>query len=250
MLDLIGKKILISGASSGIGRECAIFCSKIGATLIIIGRDKSRLQNTLDSLSGKNHIQLLLDITDFESLESVISKAIENIGKIDGFLHCAGIESTVPLRSMNAKKYRELFSVNTISALELSRIISKKKNINPNGASFIFISSVMGILGASGKVGYCSSKSALISASKAMAVELAPKKIRVNCVLPGMVETEMTKKMILELPTESAKEIKTKHPLGYGETIDIANLCAFLLSDLSKWITGTELVIDGGYSCQ
>lgn len=250
MLNLNGKNIIITGASSGIGKECAISCSEVGANVVIVGRNEARLQDTFDSLKGENNLQIQQDVTSYDKLEMIVIESVNKLGKIDGFIHCAGVEKTIPLKNMNPEKYEDLFAVNTISALELARILSNKKYCNPMGASFIFISSVMANLGAMGKVGYCSSKSALISASKAMAIELAPKKIRVNCLLPGMVETEMVKKMIEELPEESVNEIRAKHPLGFGKTSDIANVCIFLLSDLSKWITGTEIIIDGGYSCQ
>jgi NAD(P)-dependent dehydrogenase (short-subunit alcohol dehydrogenase family) len=250
MLDLKGKNIFITGASSGIGSRSAILCSELGASVIISGRNKDRLQKIFNSLSGDRHLQFVQDVTSYNQLEPIISESVTKLGKIDGFIHSAGIEMTYPLRNMSAEKYHELFAVNTISALELGRILSKKKYYNPLGASFVFISSVMGNLGAVGKVGYCSSKSALVSGSKAMALELAQKSIRVNCVSPGIVETEMVKKMIIELPEESVDEIQSKHPLGFGKPDDIANICAFLLSDLSKWITGSDIVIDGGYSCQ
>ncbi len=250
MLSLQGKNILITGASSGIGSKCAVICSTLGANVILIGRDGKRLNETLHKLSPGNHLHFQQDVTAFEELEAIVSQSVEKIGKIAGFIHCAGIETTVPLQSMSAAKYQEIFAINTISAFEFSRILSKKKYVEPSGASFVLLSSIMGVLGAAGKVAYCSSKSALISGSKAMALELAAKKIRVNCVLPGMVETEMVQRMITELPEESVKLIRGKHPLGFGEPADVANLCAFLVSDLSKWITGTEIIIDGGYSCQ
>ena len=249
MLDLKGKNILITGASSGIGSQCAITTSELGAKVIIIGRNKTRLQDTFNKMLGNGHLQIILDITIYDKLDEMVQESVSKLGRIDGFIHCAGIEKTTPLKSMNPKKYQEIFSINTISALEICRILSKNKFHNPLGSSFVLISSVMGNLGSPGKVGYCSSKSALTSASKAMAIELAPKKIRVNCVLPGMVQTEMVSKMIHELSHDSVNEIRSRHPLGFGETSDISNICAFLMSDLSKWITGTELTIDGGYSC-
>jgi NAD(P)-dependent dehydrogenase (short-subunit alcohol dehydrogenase family) len=156
----------------------------------------------------------------------------------------------MPLQIMNYSKYNELFSINTIAAFEFSKIISKKKYYNSVGASFIFISSIAGILGVSGKIGYCSSKAALVNGARAMALELANKKIRVNSILPGLVNTEMFQKIKAELSEESLLDIYKRHPLGIGNPQDVANLCAFLLSDLSNWITGSDYLIDGGYSCQ
>ena len=141
-----------------------------------------------------------------------------------------------------------MFSVNVIAGFELAKIISKKKYLYKNGASFVFISSVMGILGQLGKIGYCSSKGSLISGVKAMALELASKKIRVNCILPGVVETEMSNEMFQKLSEESKKNIVDMHPLGLGKPEDIAYACVYLLSDSARWVTGTNLIIDGGYS--
>jgi NAD(P)-dependent dehydrogenase (short-subunit alcohol dehydrogenase family) len=250
MISLENKNILITGASSGIGRECAVVLSKIGANVILIGRDLIRLKQTLDLLESNNHLMYQMDVTEYNNIETIIADSVNKIGKIDGFVHCAGIEMTLPLQSMNYNKFNLLFSVNTIAAFEFSKIVSKKKYCNGLGASFVFISSVTGLLGVNGKIGYCSSKAALIAGGKAMALELANKKIRVNTILPGMVDTEMFQKIKGELSEESLLDIQKRHPLGIGQPNDVSNLCAFLLSDLSKWITGSDYIIDGGYSCQ
>jgi NAD(P)-dependent dehydrogenase (short-subunit alcohol dehydrogenase family) len=134
-----------------------------------------------------------------------------------------------------------------IAGFELAKILSKKKYSHEQGSSFVFISSVMGILGQKGKVGYCCSKGAVITGCKAMALELAPKNIRVNCVLPGVVKTEMTEKLFKIIPQESKDNIIAMHPLGLGTPDDIANACVFLLSDASRWVTGANLLVDGGY---
>jgi NAD(P)-dependent dehydrogenase (short-subunit alcohol dehydrogenase family) len=149
---------------------------------------------------------------------------------------------------MKPSYYENMFAVNVIAGFELAKIISMKKYLNESEASFVFIASVMGLLGQPGKVGYCSSKGALLSGTKAMALELAAKNVRVNCVLPGVVETPMTKKMLEKLPEDAMQSIKNMHPLGLGKPEDIANVATFLLSDASRWITGTSLIVDGGYS--
>lgn len=250
MITLEGKNILVTGASSGIGRECSILMSNLGARIILVGRDYDNLNETKNNLKKNKHCIVELDVNTFDQYEAKISEAVTEIGKINGFIHSAGIELTSPLRAMNSDKYNHLFSVNTFSAFEFSRILSKQKYLDEYGASFVFISSVTGKLGVSGKLAYCSSKGALISGAKALALELAKKNIRVNTVLPGIVNTRMVNRMRSELPEESFSEILNNHPLGFGEPIDVANLCAFLVSDLSRWITGSEYVIDGGYSCK
>lgn len=246
--DLTGKTIVITGASSGIGQECAIATSKAGANVVLLGRDLNRLESTYSQLAEGNHLYFSQEITGYDKLEGIIQQVFEKIGKISGFIHSAGIEMTLPLRSMKANDYEQLFAINVIAGFEIARILSKKKYCDEQSASFVFISSVMGLLGQIGKIAYCSSKGALISGCKAMALELAPKNIKVNCVLPGVVKTRMTDKMFENLSEESMNSIKTMHPLGIGVPEDVAHACVFLLSDAARWITGTSLVVDGGYS--
>ena len=248
IFDLKNKNIIVSGASSGIGRQCAVTFSQLGANVILIARNEERLKDTFNKLKKGNHLTISQDITEYDKLEEVVNTAVGKIGKISGFVHSAGIEMTVPLRSMTPSYYENMFAINVISGFELARIISKKKYLDEKGVSLIFISSVMGMLGQSGKIGYCASKGALISGSKAIALESAKKNIRVNCVLPGVVETEMSNKMFGNLPEESKRSIINMHPLGLGKPEDIASACAFLLSDASRWITGINLIVDGGYS--
>jgi len=250
IFDLDHKNIIVTGASSGIGRQCAITFSQLGANVILIARNEERLKVTFDKLEKGNHLIISQDIIEYNELEEIVRCSVEKVGRISGFVHSAGIEMTVPLRSMTPSYYENMFATNVISGFELARIISKKKYLNEKGANFVFVSSVMGILGQAGKVGYCSSKGALISGAKAMALELAKKNIRVNCILPGVVETEMSNEMFQSLPDESKKEIINMHPLGLGKPEDIANACVFLLSDASRWITGTNLIVDGGYSAK
>jgi len=248
--SLENKNILITGASSGIGRQCAITFSQLGANIILIARNKERLKETYNKLDKGNHLIISQDITEYDKLEQIIKYSVEKVGRISGFVHSAGIEMTLPLRSMQPSYYEKMFSVNVIAGFELAKIISKKKYINKERASFVFISSVMGILGQPGKIAYCSSKGALISGIRAMALELAKKNIRANCILPGVVETEMSNEMFQKLSEESKKSILGMHHLGLGKPEDIASACTFLLSDASRWITGTNLVVDGGYSAR
>jgi len=250
IFNLKNKNIIITGASSGIGRQCAIIFSQLGANVILIARNEERLKDTFNKLDKGNHLIIPQDITEYTKLEEVVNTAVDKIGRIYGFVYSAGIEMTLPLRNIQPFYYEEIFSVNVIAGFELAKIISIKKYLNKNGASFVFISSIMGILGQPGKVAYCSSKGALISGAKAMALELVKKNIRVNCILPGVVETEMINKRFQGLSEESKKEIIDMHPLGLGKPEDIANASAFLLSDAARWITGINLIVDGGYSAR
>jgi NAD(P)-dependent dehydrogenase (short-subunit alcohol dehydrogenase family) len=245
--NLKGKNILITGASSGIGRQCAIALSGWGANLALVARNRPRLESLCRQLKTK-HAIYAYDITQYAGINGIIADAVSRIGKLSGFLHSAGADALLPLQNTGAGVLEELFSVNVVAGLEFARIISDKRYLSPGGAGFVFISSVMGLLGAKGRLGYCASKGALIPAVKAMALELADRKVRVNCLLPGLVETEMSRRMFAALSAENKRAIAQMHPLGLGRPRDIANLCAFLFSDLSRWITGSALVIDGGYS--
>jgi len=225
---LKGENIFITGASSGIGRQCAISCSQMGANVILIARDEERLKETFDKLESGNHLFYSQDIVEYDELESIIKDTVAKTGKISGFIHSAGIEMTLPLKMMKSEYYNNLFSVNVISGFEFAKIISKKKYLDSKGASFVFIASIMGVLGQAGKIGYCSSKSSLISGIKAMSLELVNKRIRCNTISPSVVKTEMSKKMFDSLSEDSKKKIEHMHPLGLGDPIDIANACIYL----------------------
>ncbi|MBN2813647.1 MAG: SDR family oxidoreductase [Bacteroidales bacterium] len=248
MNTLSGKNIVITGASSGIGRQIAIEASREGAGVVLIARNVERLNETLSMLVPGNHLVLPFDVTAFDKVEELIDGVVEKLGPVSGFVHAAGVELTLPFRNTRPEHYNDLFGVNVVAGFELARVISKKKNCDVNGASFLFISSVMGRLGKEGKIAYCASKAALTSSVKAMALELAGKKIRCNVLLPGVVKTSLVEHMFATLPTTSVDEIIKQHPMGLGLPEDIANLAVFLLSDKARWITGSELTIDGGYS--
>jgi NAD(P)-dependent dehydrogenase (short-subunit alcohol dehydrogenase family) len=248
MINLEGKRILITGASSGIGKAFAMQAASLGATIILWGRNIERLEETFKSLKGTGHEYNAFDITEYSKVEQNILKSVANGQKINGFVHCAGIEKTTPLKASTPAIFKEIFEINVFAAFEIARILSAKHIVDPTGASFIFLSSVKGKLGDPGKVAYCSSKSALISGVRAMALELARKKIRCNCVLPGIVLTPMTEKLFDTIPPETKQKIIDKHPLGLGTPEDVSNLICFLISDQARWITGSEYIIDGGYS--
>ncbi len=246
--SLNGRTIIITGASSGIGRQCAISCSMMGATIALFGRDQGRLSETLLSLDkpGK-HMVCAVDLLEYDKVAETVNEVVEKKGKIDGIINCAGISTTMPLNAISPEKMDLFFKTNVIGSINLTKHIIKPLHFSDSGGSIIFISSVMGVTGEIGKTLYSMTKGALLASVKSMAIELAKRKIRVNAISPGVVESPMSKSAVYNKDEESYNRIKNLHPLGIGQPIDVANACVFLLSDAARWITGTNLVVDGGY---
>lgn len=248
MLD--SKIILVTGASSGIGRAVAQFFSRQGCRVVVAGRSESRLNETLTLLSGTDHFSVIGDLSDVEQLKSIMDSVFNKVGAIDSIIHCAGIQKTLPLQVLKESDFDEIFAVNVKSAQFIAKNFRRKDRYNKAGASLVFITSVAATCGEPAISTYSASKAALIGLSKSLASELSRNKIRVNCIAPGHVETEMAIEFSKQLTNEQLKNIKAKHPLGLGKPEDIAHAAAFLASDLSRWITGTTLFVDGGYSAQ
>ena len=250
LFSLSNKTILITGASSGIGRSCAVQCSKMGASLLLMGRNVDELNRTVSELQPGTKVEMIVaDFSKVVDLELVIAEKIVTIGKIAGFIHCAGVEKTLPLKKQTSEVFQSIFDINVFAGFELAKIISLKK-YKAEKASFVFIASVAGMVGESGKTIYSASKGAVISGARSMSMELARSDIRVNSISPAMVKTPILEKMFDGIGEDATQNIIKKHPLGIGEPEDVANACVFLLSDAAKWITGTNLVIDGGYTAQ
>jgi NAD(P)-dependent dehydrogenase (short-subunit alcohol dehydrogenase family) len=248
--DIRNKVILITGASSGIGRQCAVTADLMGAKLILIGRSKENLEETASLLINNKPIIIVVDITNYEATEVALKIALDTTIKIDGIIHSAGISTTLPLRNIKIDKMLPYFETNVFAGINLTKLLTKPNYLNNEGMSIIFISSVMGIVGELGKTIYSLTKGSLIAGSKSLALELASKKIRVNCISPGVVETPMSQSAVYTKDDDSYNKITKLHPLGLGQPEDVANACMFLLSDASRWITGTNLVVDGGYTAR
>ena len=245
---LEGKTLIVTGASSGIGRQCAISCAKMGASVAVFGRDPKRLNDTLRSMDepGK-HMICAIDLLEYDQVGDIIREIVSQKGRIDGLINCAGISTTLPLNSVSTQKMEHFMQTNVIASVNITRHTVKSANFSQEGGSVIFISSVMGVAGENGKTLYSMTKGALVAAVKSMAIELAPRKIRVNAISPGVVESPMSRSAVYSSDEESLNRIKSLHPLGMGRVEDVANGCIFLLSDASAWITGTNLIVDGGY---
>lgn len=242
-LNLKGKKILVTGASSGIGRGTCILLSKFGASLIITGRNKNNLNDTLRMLDARDHLVLDADL----KVEENLVRLVESIDRVDGVVFCAGIVEYFPVKFLTREKIDNIFEINFISQVLLTQKLLKQKKIN-KGSSLIYISSISRKLGVAGTAMYASSKAALSSFVKVLAVELANQKIRVNAVSPGIIRTPMVEGSELAFAKEDLIDDEKKYPLGYGDVDDVANYVAFLLSDASPWITGSDLILDGGFT--
>jgi len=247
--DLSGKNIIVTGASSGLGKQVAISCSNMGARVILIARNLDRLLETQSEMQNPCfHIPISLDLVEFDKIQIIIEEVVSRIGKIDGLVNCAGISSTLPLRSVSPEKLQSHFNINVFSAYNLVRIVSSPKYFSMEGGSIIFISSVAGMVGENAKSAYSMTKGALISGSRSLAVELAPKKIRVNSISPGLIITPLNMNADHITDPQKRQALENQHLLGLGLPEDVANACIYLLSDASRWVTGTNLVVDGGYT--
>lgn len=240
--------IILTGATSGIGFETLKQLVANKHTVFAIGRDFSKIETYIQE--NKNQIKkYIFDFVNVHDIEKLFLDFEINNEKFDGLIHCAGIEETIPLTLYTPDKIKQIYTINVFAGIELLRHFTKKKYSN-DGASIVFLSSVMGALGQPGKVGYCSTKAAVLGMVKAGALEFAKRKIRVNAVLPGVVNTPMTQNLFGQIGEENIKQILDMHPLGLGKVTDVAPTILFLISENSKWITGQNFVIDGGYSIQ
>ncbi len=239
---LKGKTILVTGASSGIGQATAVECAQMGAEVVITGRDTERLQATAD-LMGTLNAQIAADLTNQEDVERLVA----SLSPLDGAVLCAGNSTTLPLQFGSREKFDEMFNVNFFAPVELLRLMYKKKVLQ-KGASVVLIASIGGTHSfMPGNGVYGASKAALNSLMKYAAREYASRKIRVNSICPGMVDTPLIHRGTIT--EEQLAEDAKRYPLGrYGKPDDIANGAVYLLSDASSWLTGHDLVIDGGFS--
>lgn len=247
--DFSNKTILITGAASGIGKAVSILFSSFGAKLILLDINESELKETIQKCSCNVHY-IIADLVETEKLKDKIEAKIAELGPLDALVHVAGIPCISPLKTLKTETAKKVFKINTLSALELSKIFTKNKNFKGENPSIVFISSVYGLVGSSANVAYAMSKTALHGITKSLAIELAAKKVRVNCVAPGFIKTEMLNEVSNSFDLEYNERLDKLHPLGLGTPNDVANAILFLVSDMSKWITGTILSVDGGFTAQ
>jgi NAD(P)-dependent dehydrogenase (short-subunit alcohol dehydrogenase family) len=246
-MDLTGCRYLITGASSGIGRETAVVLDELGATLVLVGRRREELKKTAASLRKTARIEIF-NLAQMSDIPTWLKQVATEAGPLDGIVHCAGIQSTTPLRILTEQQLQDTLDINLKSAVGLAKGY-RQKGVCRTPGSIVFISSVASRIGQPGQIAYAASKAGLEAACRCMAMELAREDIRVNAVLPGLVRTEMAERWFKIVTTEQAARMEAAYPLGIGTARDIAYAVAFLLGrETGRWITGTAFVVDGGCS--
>ena len=243
IIDIKNKSFLVTGAGSGIGRETAIVLSRQGARVVLLDLNQKGLDETCSLLTGEGHLCKVCDLTDFDSLPTIVKEVVAQTGTLDGFVHCAGISSRKPLNVLRPSGFSKVMDVNFYSFEELTRLLTKKGNMK-DGGSIVVMSSISSIKGFKAKTEYCVSKAAVDAFVRCMAQELSPKRIRVNSVMAAEVLTPLAKKAREINAAVGASDFNA--PLGPSEPYEVANTIAFLLSDATITITGTSILIDGG----
>lgn len=243
IIDLIGKNILITGAGSGIGQETAVTASKVGAKVVMLDISEEGLNATMAMLEGEGHSSYVVNLCENECIAPLVKTIAEKYGAIHGLVHCAGISSRKPLNVLTKDGFSKVMDINFYSFVELVRQATKKKYF-AEGGSVVVMSSISSIKGYKAKTEYCVSKAAVDAFVRCMAAELADRKIRVNSVMAAEVLTPLALKARETNAAVGASDFNS--PLGPSDPYEVANTIAFLLSDATKTITGTSLLIDGG----
>lgn len=238
-----GKRILITGASSGIGRSCALKLSEEGAELILVGRDQSTL-----AIAGVEHRVrgFTADLSSESAVKETLGRIKKDVGPVDGLVLAAGLHVFRPLLMESYGDLARLFSVNVQGSLGVLALMLRNRLL-ARSSSVVFFSSAASSKGSPGAVAYAASKGALEASTRSLALELASQKIRVNAVAPGVVTTPMSEEMLGKLTTEQVDMLRARHPLGFGKPEDVAGAVMFLLSEEARWITGVVLPVDGGF---
>lgn len=238
--------ILVTGASGEIGRETARQISLNGATVILSGRDRNRLKDTVLTLDGRPCQIESFDLAEIDAIPDWLKTITAKTGPLYGLAHCAGISATVPIRLMKWEKADEVMRANWGVSWALGKAF-RQKGVHTEGDSrIVMVSSTAGLVGEGAMSAYCSSKGAMIALARALAVELVPEGIRVNTVAPGFIATEMNRRYLASISEEQLRLLKLRHPLGFGTTTDVAAAVTFLLTSGARWITGTTIAVDGG----
>jgi NAD(P)-dependent dehydrogenase (short-subunit alcohol dehydrogenase family) len=246
---LTGKKILVAGGSSGIGKEIAKIAITEGATVLLISSNEQKLDDAATELLALGRVfTLAIDFSKPE-WDSVYSNEILKFGPFDGLVYAVGISPTKPFRVLKPLDWNQLFQINLFASIQLTQLVLGTTSANTT-FSGVYISSVLSEVGDKGKSLYRMTKAALVSMVKCLTLEYAKKKFRFNSISPGVVETPLSAKSVFRENEDSLQRMEIKHPLGFGNVSDVADAAIYLLSDKSKWISGTNVIVDGGYLAQ
>ena len=249
-IDFQEKQVLVTGASSGIGRAIAVELGRRNAKPILLGRNREALVQT-SALIGRDRCHILpLDLAISDAILPAVRSAVAQRGRIYGLCHAAGIVETRPMSAIKLESLRSMMEINLTAGIELARVVCRRDIMTDEGGAVLFISSVYGRVGMAGQISYSASKGAVTAAARAMAIELARRDIRVNSLSPGLVRTHMTEAAFGKLSSTQVKELEEAHPLGQGRPEDVAHAAVFLLAPQSRWITGVDMVVDGGYTAR
>lgn len=245
-MSLVGKTIMVTGASSGIGRATAVYASRLGARLVICGRNSERLEAVHNELHGAGHVMKLFDFVQVEEILPWLKSVCQELGPLHGLAHCAAMQATRPIQAISPEFVSDVLTQNLSAALLLAQAFRLKACHAP-GASLVFVSSSAALRTAPGNVVYAASKGGIVSAVKGLGVEFVRDKVRVNAVAPAMVDTPMSNQFREILSEENFQKVIAMHPLGFGQPDDVAAAINFLLADTARWITGSVLCVDGGF---
>ncbi|MEH1777608.1 MAG: SDR family oxidoreductase [Nostoc sp.] len=243
---LKGKLFLVTGSSSGLGKAAAKMIAECGGQVLASGRNKSRLAACIEAMAGTNHVALPFELSNADEVADWVKSIAGKYGSLSGIFHSAGSELVLPARMIKQSNLEHLLESNFFAAFGIARA-SSSKGVITDGGSIVFMSSVAGFRGQLGLSAYSAVKSGVDAMVRSLSCELAPRKIRVNSIMAAAVETEMHARLVVASSKEAISDYERKHLLGFGQPEDVANAVLFLLSDASRWVTGTNLVIDGGY---